>query len=417
MAPHFDSTATLSGTPLTIGWIEGVLKNSANGFEPKLVDWSAEKIGVGQGFCSNIFRVKLTWDGDDANGHNLPTSVVVKVPTPTKILAGMDEVAKDGNMSSMTDESKEKMNDLWLPLGHSNETISLAFLNSFDDENFAVPKLYKSQEYRKEEPGHGCLIMEDFARSCPPNVIDGLSKVQLLQVTRTLAIIQAASLNQDEQLSKLISMPDDFIKTFSAVIEGAAQQYHMMAPDLGFDELFPKVNWIFEVETILSIIKYADNKGLPKVLTHGDLWASNLLVEKDEEGKPTGDISSLIDWQTAHAGFVVEDLGRLLVTSTTGELRRELTDTILQSYFDHFRDNLAKRGKTCPLTVETIKDAYDFNFPLAVAFFLMTAPLMLTSPLFADHTGKPAPHCVHALMSRAKMAIEDVIELKRLGRC
>jgi hypothetical protein len=79
MDPHFDSTATLSGTPLTIGWIEEIVKKSTQEGEHRLVDWSAETIGVRQGFCSHIFRVHLTWDKDSDNGHHLPRSVVVKV--------------------------------------------------------------------------------------------------------------------------------------------------------------------------------------------------------------------------------------------------------------------------------------------------------------------------------------------------
>uniref|UniRef100_A0A914WE01 CHK kinase-like domain-containing protein n=1 Tax=Plectus sambesii TaxID=2011161 RepID=A0A914WE01_9BILA len=416
MAPHFDASATLSGTSLTIGWIEQVLKNVNEG-EPTLIDWSAETIGVGQGFCSDIFRVKLTWQGDDAKCHNLPASVVVKVPTATKIVDCMDEVAKDGHMAAMTNDEMTKMSDLWLPIGHSNETVSLTFLNGIHDEQLAVPKLYFSQEYRNDKPGHGCLIMEDIVRGTPPNIIAGMSEAQLLQATHMLAVIQAASMDEEEKMSKLIPMPEEFVNNFSTMADGAAQQFDMMAPDLGFKDLFPKVMWIFQGETLFSIMQYPEKKGLPKVLTHGDLWGSNLLVEKDENGKPTGDLLSIIDWQTAHAGFVVEDLGRMLVTSTTGELRRQQTDNILRAYFDDLQKNLAKCGKNCSLTFETIKDAYDFNFPFAVAFFVTMVPLMLTSPFFADASGKPAAPCVQALMLRAKLAMEDVIELKQLGRC
>uniref|UniRef100_A0A914WGL7 CHK kinase-like domain-containing protein n=1 Tax=Plectus sambesii TaxID=2011161 RepID=A0A914WGL7_9BILA len=164
-------------------------------------------------------------------------------------------------------------------------------------------------------------------------------------------------------------------------------------------------------------MQYPVKKSLPKVLTHGDLWGGNLLVDKDEHGKPTGDLLSIIDWQAAHLGFVAEDFGRMLVTSATGELRRQQTDNILRAYFDDLQKNLAKRGKNCSLTFEIIKDAYDFNFPFTVAFSLMKIPLLLMSPIFADESGKAAAHCVHAIMLRAKLAIEDVIELKRLGRC
>uniref|UniRef100_A0A914WDH0 CHK kinase-like domain-containing protein n=1 Tax=Plectus sambesii TaxID=2011161 RepID=A0A914WDH0_9BILA len=415
MAPHFDSSATLSGTSLTIGCIEEVLKN-VNGSQQTLISWSAEKIGVGQGFCSHIFRVKLTWQHDDTDGHKLPASVIVKVPTLTKVMNGMEEIEKDGNMTSMA-EDKGKLFEIWLPIMHSNEKVSLTYLNGIHDEQLTVPKLYSSQDYREDKPGHGCLIMEDCSRGAPPNIFEGLSEAQLRQTIHALANIQAVSMDDDDILSKLIPSPDEFYNSFSSTVEGVTLQFDMMAPDLGFKDLFPEVKWIFEGETLLTIMQYPEKKGLQKVLTHGDLWGSNLLVDKDENGKPTGDLLSIIDWQTAHAGFVAEDLGRMLVTSMTGELRRQQTDNILRAYFDDLQKNLAKRGKNCSLTFETIKDAYDFNFPFAVAFFVMMVPLILTNPSLADESGKPAAHCVQALMLRAKLAMEDVLELKQLGRC
>uniref|UniRef100_A0A914XIS0 Uncharacterized protein n=1 Tax=Plectus sambesii TaxID=2011161 RepID=A0A914XIS0_9BILA len=240
MAPHFDSSAALSGTSLTIGCIEEVLKN-VNGSQQTLIDWSAKTIGVGQGFCSHIFRVKLTWQGDDdTDDHRLPASVVVKVPIEPKIIDCKDEVAKDGHMRSMTDDEMEKMCEMWLPYAHSNEIISLTFLNDIHDEQLAVPKLYFSQECRNDKPGHGYLIMEDVVRGTPPNIIEGLNEAQLLQASHTLAVIHATSIDEDQKLSKLIPMSDEFFISLFTTIEEVIVQFDMMAPDFGFKDLFSK---------------------------------------------------------------------------------------------------------------------------------------------------------------------------------
>jgi aminoglycoside phosphotransferase (APT) family kinase protein len=166
------------------------------------------------------------------------------------------------------------------------------------------------------------------------------------------------------------------------------------------------------VDVAIGILKYGKRNGLPAVLAHGDLWAMNVLVQKDENGKPTGDLLTLIDWQTAHAGFVVEDIARVLVTSVKGEMRRKETDGVLQYYFDELRANLAKYGKECSITLAMIKDAYDYNFPYAAAFFLLGVPLMATGATNVDENGKVPDSFANEMFVRSKLVFEDVIELK-----
>jgi aminoglycoside phosphotransferase (APT) family kinase protein len=166
------------------------------------------------------------------------------------------------------------------------------------------------------------------------------------------------------------------------------------------------------VDVAIGILKYGKRNGLPAVLAHGDLWAMNVLVQKDENGKPTGDLLTLIDWQTAHAGFVVEDITRLLVSSVKGEMRRKETDGVLQYYFEELRTNLAKYGKECSITLATIRDAYEYNFHYAAAFFLLCIPIMATGATNLDENGKVLDSFANEMFVRAKLLLEDVIELK-----
>jgi aminoglycoside phosphotransferase (APT) family kinase protein len=166
------------------------------------------------------------------------------------------------------------------------------------------------------------------------------------------------------------------------------------------------------VDVTRNILKYGKRNGLPAVLAHGDLWACNMLVQKDENGKPTGDLLTLIDWQTAHAGFVVEDIARVLVTSVKGEMRRKETDGVLQYYFEELRANLAKHGKECSITLTTIRDAYELNFPYAAAFFLLIVPMMATGATNVDENGKVLDSFANEMLVRSKLVFEEVIELK-----
>ena len=170
--------------------------------------------------------------------------------------------------------------------------------------------------------------------------------------------------------------------------------------------------WIFEMDLTKCIRKYGQRNGLPAVLAHGDLWACNMLVQKDENGKPTGDLLTLIDWQTAHTGFVVEDIARVLVTSVKGEIRRKETDAVLQYYFEELRASLAKYGKECSITLEMIRDAYEFNFPYAASFFLLGVPIMVTGAANLDENGKVLDSFANEMLVRSQLVFEEVIELK-----
>ncbi|RCN40247.1 hypothetical protein ANCCAN_13814, partial [Ancylostoma caninum] len=62
------------------------------------------------------------------------------------------------------------------------------------------------------------------------------------------------------------------------------------------------------------------------VLTHGDLWSANILW------RDNASIGGIVDWQGAHRGSPVEDLLRVLSTSTTTGNRRRLLRPLLDCY-------------------------------------------------------------------------------------
>ncbi len=86
---HKDEERHLCGTPLTIDWLADVL-TSVGKCEATVNSFSAQQIGIGQGFLSKIIQVKLEWNS--SNGHQLPTKVVVKVSCNCK-------VQRNGSMS------------------------------------------------------------------------------------------------------------------------------------------------------------------------------------------------------------------------------------------------------------------------------------------------------------------------------
>lgn len=61
---------------------------------------------------------------------------------------------------------------------------------------------------------------------------------------------------------------------------------------------------------------------MPPTLAHGDMWCNNAMFErvKDSVGNK---LVAIIDWQSAHIGHPLEDLGRVLSFSTHSSVFRD----------------------------------------------------------------------------------------------
>ena len=71
--------------------------------------------------------------------------------------------------------------------------------------------------------------------------------------------------------------------------------------------------------------------GHPAVMVHGDMWSNNILFRPDAKLGTGSEVLAVIDWQGSHAGNPVEDLLRVLVSSTPTDIRRRYWKTILRS--------------------------------------------------------------------------------------
>jgi hypothetical protein len=158
----------------------------------------------------------------------------------TKIVKGMDDVSKDGNMEM---KFEDDMMTKFLIQGHANEIGSLKYLNGCE-KALKVAKFYIAQDFKPEVPGHGCLVMEDFTNGAPPSMVDGLSKKQLYQVAKSLAEIHAFTWNDDNMLSTFHEMPEDMQKSLFEMSEGLGEQLAKMCPSRECDivDLFNKVS-------------------------------------------------------------------------------------------------------------------------------------------------------------------------------
>ena len=53
------------------------------------------------------------------------------------------------------------------------------------DRNIAIPRYYGSREFRPQQIGHGCILMEDMQNSSPPPMSEGCQKVFFVSFEKT----------------------------------------------------------------------------------------------------------------------------------------------------------------------------------------------------------------------------------------
>ena len=113
---------------------------------------------------------------------------------------------------------------------------------------------------------------------------------------------------------------------------------------LSFAESFPdKLNETIDlagIEYAMRVAKCPEELGLPLLMVQGDMWSNNILFRKDAAKKTSDDVLAVIDWQATHPGSPVEDLLRVLVSSTPASTRRRYANTILHHYYDRLLSGL-----------------------------------------------------------------------------
>lgn len=107
---------------------------------------------------------------------------------------------------------------------------------------------------------------------------------------------------------------------------------------------------------------------LNPVVVHGDMWTSNILCSTNTEGDIENTVVGLIDWQLVHEGGPMDDIGRLLVITLDGSIRRQAEPFLLQYYFDVLTSEFSKDNLKVPFTLSQIQEAYDYMFMVQAVF-------------------------------------------------
>uniref|UniRef100_A0A7E4V7C2 CHK domain-containing protein n=1 Tax=Panagrellus redivivus TaxID=6233 RepID=A0A7E4V7C2_PANRE len=383
----------VSTSPFTIGYVLEKLRNAGEtGCDVEnLESFHAEDITGGVAFFSEIYVVKFQWKKPASL-----TSVVVKVP----MLKGAREHLKKGFDPETAARLAESLTE-YLEESHKLEEAVYTFYSKTAISGLKLPKFFYSASFNKNTT-EGVLIIEDLTGvAATTKMIPGLNDEQVCAIIEELAHLHAVSLQNRawfEELSNLNyleTMITEFTKTALKLIDIDATR---------FEDLVHRFIPLVTVDSMQNGIFNDVKFGAPPVLTHGDLWASNILWARNSEGAPSNELTAIIDWQLARPGHPGIDIGRLLGLNTPAAYRRANTDRLLKLYHDKLGGHLETAP---PMTLEQLKEGYNKSLVNVTLFISYGVPSYYK---MESVVGSPEdPELQEELLDRCHKLFEDTL--------
>ncbi|KAE9547521.1 hypothetical protein FO519_009267 [Halicephalobus sp. NKZ332] len=129
----------------------------------------------------------------------------------------------------------------------------------------------------------------------------------------------------------------------------------------------------------------------------------------DKNNEATNEIAAIMDWQFMHEGSPMTDLATLLVNSVSGDVRREAEEFIIDFYHGLLEKEMKEVGKSCPYTIDQLKEAYNHMYLALVYGLLMFAKLL--KEYFKTDPPRLREAKIDVAILRCRHAMEDMDRL------
>ncbi|KAH7703319.1 CRE-DHS-27 protein [Aphelenchoides avenae] len=342
-------------------------------------EWNLERIGVGHGFLSTVFKRTL-------NRRTFPrrsvNELVLKLPGTT----ALDD------------------NDAYVELLHNRECMFYECIGPM--EGVPVPRLIASKEIDRTTGEKGYVIMEHVANCRSFTFEESLNAGQIRQLVHIGAAIHAnALLNKDRWQGREWLKPVNSAR-FDTDKRAAEAQKRCVRRACKGALLRPLIalRHMLEDSDFHAYLLNERHKeiGFDSILCHGDLHVDNFLLKVGPDGKLLDEVGAVIDWQ--------------LVNEANAEVRRNTEKWITKEYLAHLGGLLQREGIDVPsifteerLIVPEARTMYD-GLQLHEAYrAALVYHAFRLSKFTVFRTGSTAARKNFAM--RTKAALEDAVRI------
>ncbi|EFP03614.1 hypothetical protein CRE_19126 [Caenorhabditis remanei] len=412
------SDLIIDNVPLTKEWLADVVEKKI-GVKPtigtiNLILQSGILDNSELGYMSMIRKVELHFNAEQEENHpNLPKHVVLKIACSAK---GSGVIENAGGEASSSEDAAAVEQFM-----HNTECDYYQVFAKLTEKPLKVPTIYAAVKAGEKEAPVPVIVMEMFEDCKVYDLITGFNEEQLYKIVDELVKLHIFSLTTEkwkevERDPTMIAMAD----MFGMMVKGIADN---LAKQPGLEIISTFVRNTFEkdpkfLQTIgdeyleesgfccsinFSFFQYIKFSERTSVMTHGDLWAPQILWDKEDN------IAGIIDWQITHRGSPMEDLHHVLSTCTSVENRQKLTKPLLDYYFDKLSTALDARGVKMPWTREEIDEEYKHCYIPGAALTIFANGFWANSPVLQTD-GKPDIARIGESFARCKSYIEEVVK-------
>ena len=337
MAKKKASFIPQEGSEFTADWFTDLFQEQ---YGAAVLDVSREVIGTGVGFVGEIHRCSLMWD---ANRDDLPTSVIVKVPSKLPLNRSLGEGLQLYEREVVAYEKLSRNMGLPMPsvLYSAMDDDPTPWLDTVITFLFSRLPLggvswltVKFLELASKNPRlrRYVLVLEDIADARPPSQVEGGSLDDALISLATLAKFHAHHWMNEESIavSDRIWALNRLPKVSQASYARNREEFIGRFGELVGDE---KMRVIDDTQDRLEDL-LAPLAQDPWTLLHGDYRLDNIMF------RPNGEIV-VIDYQLLSKGRPGWDVAYFITTALSADYKSE-EETMLK----HYHETLLRAGIT-----------------------------------------------------------------------
>ncbi|CAI2348194.1 unnamed protein product [Caenorhabditis sp. 36 PRJEB53466] len=344
-------------------------------------------------FWSECYQVLVSANSEKYK-ENVVSPLFVKIPRISAINAALDA------------ENAEENNEILRTLTAQEVQFYKDFAR-FEFASFPLPRFFYGESLENEEMAG--LVCQDFSGIAGSiDFIPGFSESQVLQLLDALAGFHSKTVKISAEVPWEHYSNALYSQEYIRMLYNDSLQFEEMCPN-ELSGRIQDVKHIFDEDGVRNSNELNEQLGLPFVLCHNDLNASNVLWNKE-----TGRIQAMIDFQHVAKGAVSFDIIRILCLGLSVKNRRDNTVRFLQHYYDSFK---AHNSDTVPFSFNQLLLSYSahFNFVNATTVFSLTYYYKMYTDTSLDLKDDVATKTKKAeeILSRAIGILDDVRSMER----